>query len=209
MSLPVVRDLISFAVFFLPGFLSMLVFSLLSGIEVRRWSFSKVTFMCAVLSVFSFLFAGIALDPQEISASIFAPFSFLTVLGISTLIGTSITLLSISWLYLSKCLALLAQKVSRRTHIPYASYDENCLTNLLKGTLKSSPTTFVTIHVSCDHAFRGFLGGYGKDPDEVVLMARQGRPIQKLERGHWVEIDDCLLVVQRKDAVAVSFGGGE
>jgi len=204
MALPSVQEAISFVVFFLPGLVTLVSFSLLSGIEIKQWLDIKRIIFCAVFSALSFMFAGVSLNPEQIVASIFTPNSFLTVIGVSLGLGVLSGLFSIGWLYVSKHLALFAQLVSGKTGISYASYQETCLTNFLRKVLQSNREVIVTVSTTSGGSFKGLLGGYGTNPVEVVLMAQQGNPIRRLSGGNWVDIDDYLLIIRDKDILAVS-----
>jgi len=205
MWLPSVQEAISFVIFFFPGFLSLMTFSLLSGVNINKWSDLRKVVLCSVFSMLSFMFSGVSLTPEQVITSVFTPSSILTVVSISIILGIATGLLSVAWLYISRDLALFAQYISEKTGISYASYEETCLTNILRRILQNSALFLVTVSTSSGSTFRGFLGGYGTNPVEIVLMARDQRPLQKLNGTEWIDLDDCLLVIRNRDILTVSF----
>lgn len=197
-SIPTPNDVVSFVVFFFPGFLTFWLSSELCGVKIKQRSDLEKIVLSSIFSIFSFSIIGVSLRAEDISTAIFNRDKIFLIFVVSIALSIVLWIIVKIWNLMNDIISVRLQTIWSRLGRTYRS-NEKLSSYLLKQFYSAKEKNELIIVTSSKETYRGCLGGYYLHPLEITLIKTKTNSLKKLKDNNWEEIDEYLLYFNEKD----------
>lgn len=213
--IPSPQDVISFIVFFFPGFISLLVTANLTGTDLKDRSLVEVIVVSFVFSAINLALASLVIPISTITAALLqietTPLYSIVIFGTSILIGVLTYGLLGVWLTLGRWIAKASISLRRKllggtdTFGPSSEY-------WLQRVFEARDKNDLIVTTRSDELYKGKLTSFSIKPRFEVILGRDEetinedgketkrvRPVYKFRDNGWEELVEWAILFPEED----------